>query len=588
MPRFADKRIGIGIPVTIDRDRYIEGDVDATIEGSVVLGEKPGNTMFPIQLDVDGYLRIYLDGDPVLQTEHLDNALNGASLGTLVMGDDGTNLQNISVDVNGYLQIEVVGGGYSDIQYEDSEAVALPFGTVTLGHDGSNVFPVIVDSSGHLRVSLVEVLFFNSVADVTLVATSVTQITEGLVSRLNTLIKNKRTNIQTFRIGDSNVGATRGAELAPGESIVIETTEAIYGYNPGGSSEKVSVVLREEDDNPEPPTIPVLISPIDGVVVANTSVTFQWDSCVGATNYHIRVSTDPDVETDLFHEDWTGATSKNYTNFPNDGTTYYWKVRAYNAIGWSDWSTIENFVNGEEAGPPDAPILISPTNGSDVSSTSVTFQWNSSEGATNYQIRVSVDPNVEDPLFHDDTTSNTSKNYTDFPNDGTVYYWKVRAYNDAGWGSWSTIWSFSNGDDGVPTIESGHSGYYDLDPEETKYFKFQASVNECIYPIQVGNTPQSGQSCTVRMIIKRGEKPTISDYDLLQPLGSFVYDCGDERYYPEKPEVAADYFWRFNTGSNGEYVEIGEPHELTLFYIMLYNNGAEAVDNQRLTLNYWE
>ena len=65
------------------------------------------------------------------------------------------------------------------------------------------------------------------------------------------------------------------------------------------------MLLREEDDNPEPPTVPNLISPIDGTVVSDTSVTFQWNPCVGATNYHIRVSTDAGAEIDLFHEDYT-------------------------------------------------------------------------------------------------------------------------------------------------------------------------------------------------------------------------------------------------------------------------------------------
>ena len=32
----------------------------------------------------------------------------------------------------------------------------------------------------------------------------------------------------------------------------------------------------------------------------------------------------------------------------------------------------------------------------------------------------------------------------DFPEDGTKYYWRVRAHNDAGWGVWSNGWSFIN------------------------------------------------------------------------------------------------------------------------------------------------
>jgi hypothetical protein len=240
--------------------------------------------------------------------------------------------------------------------------------------------------------------------------------------------------------------------------------------------------------------------------------------------------------------------------------------------------------------PPAAPTLISPTNGSKISNTSVTFQWNPSSGATNYQIRVSIDPNVVSPLFHDDTTGGaTSKNYTDFPNDGTVYYWKVRAYNAVGWGDWSTIWHFDNGDDDTPVIESGHVGYYDFTPGQTRFWKFVSYVPEgCQYPIQIGNTPQSQEPHTTRLVIKRGSKPTIEDYEWLATLGSSTYDCGDGQYYPPKPPGSEDFFWRFNTGSGGEFVEIFEPMESYTFYIMFYNSGEESVNNQRLTTYYNE
>ena len=584
MPRFTDKKADVGMPVTIDKDRYAEGSASAILEGGVVLGEKPGCTVFPIQIDADGYLKIYLDGNATLQTEYEDDTLSGTSKGTLTMGDNGADLQNISVDVNGYLQAEVVAGDYSDKQYQDSAVVGSPYGTVMMGHDGSNVYPVEIGSNGHLQITLIETIFSNSVADVELIATSTTQIVGALTTRLCTLISSKRTNTQTFRIGDANVGATRGVELAPGESISIETNGAIYGYNPG-ATESILVLLREEDDNPEPPTAPNLISPIDGTVIANTSVTFQWNPCVGATSYHIRISTDPAVEADLFHETWTGATSKNYIDFPNDGTIYYWKVRAYNDVGWSDWSTIENFVNGEEEEPPDAPVLISPTNGSDVPSTSVTFQWNSSEGATSYHLRVSTDPGVETDLFHETWTGATSKNYTDFPNDGIIYYWKVRAYNDAGWGSWSTIWNFSNGDDGVPYVNDGHSGFYDLDPYEAKYFKFTTTVSGCVYPIQVGNTSAGGEPRTVHLTIKRGSKPTVADFELTWGMAPSLYDCGLEEWIPAKPG-AETLYWKYNTGPQAEFVEIGEPMETDTYYIMLYNDGAVGVNNQRLNVDY--
>jgi hypothetical protein len=234
MPRFSGKKADTGVPVTIDRERYTEGDVVASMEGGVVLGEKPGNVCFPIQ-----------GGGVTPGTEYSDGDVNAGSKGTLIMGDDGANIQNISVGANGRLQVEVVAGDYDGVQYQDGAAVASPFGTVVLGHDGSNVFPVVVDSNGYLQIAVKKCTTLNSAADVSMGAGATTQILGSLATRLCALITNKSGNTQTFRIGDSNAGATRGVELVPGASISIETTEAIYGYNPGGA-ESVTVMWTED------------------------------------------------------------------------------------------------------------------------------------------------------------------------------------------------------------------------------------------------------------------------------------------------------------------------------------------------------
>ncbi|MCK4722342.1 MAG: hypothetical protein KAT75_03505 [Dehalococcoidia bacterium] len=38
--------------------------------------------------------------------------------------------------------------------------------------------------------------------------------------------------------------------------------------------------------------------------------------------------------------------TKTVTRFSNDGTECYWRVKARNAAGWSDWSESRTFING--------------------------------------------------------------------------------------------------------------------------------------------------------------------------------------------------------------------------------------------------
>jgi YD repeat-containing protein len=97
--------------------------------------------------------------------------------------------------------------------------------------------------------------------------------------------------------------------------------------------------------------------------------------------------------------------------------------------------------------PPAAPTLSSPANGSNQSSASVAFQWNTSSGANDYYLYVRSTGGV----FYAAWLGNvTSKTLGGFPNDGTVYYWSVYARNAGGLSPQSDIWNFTNGTGAPP------------------------------------------------------------------------------------------------------------------------------------------
>ncbi len=81
-----------------------------------------------------------------------------------------------------------------------------------------------------------------STADQSVVAASASQVIAGRADRLTVTIKNLASNAAPIRVGDASVTATRGHELAPGESVTLSTTSAVFVYNTHAAAQSVSIL----------------------------------------------------------------------------------------------------------------------------------------------------------------------------------------------------------------------------------------------------------------------------------------------------------------------------------------------------------
>lgn len=81
----------------------------------------------------------------------------------------------------------------------------------------------------------------DSLPDVSLPATTTTQIIAANSAAKERIITNLPTNAREIRIGDSGAGAANGIYLGIGQSIVLECSAALYAYNPHSSAQTVSV-----------------------------------------------------------------------------------------------------------------------------------------------------------------------------------------------------------------------------------------------------------------------------------------------------------------------------------------------------------
>ncbi len=207
-------------------------------------------------------------------------------------------------------------------------------------------------------------------------------------------------------------------------------------YNPPGNiiGQFAANVLPPSSTKPGAPT---LASPADGAAVAGTSVTFSWNTPSGSpSKYHLQISTSSTFSSFFYNKDDRTGNSVTLSLFPNNGTRYYWRVRAYNSAGWGAWSSSRSFINGLAL--PDKPTLISPANHAKLTNSTVTFKWNAAARATMYWLAVAnnLSASGSEMLFWGNVGNVTQYTLT-LPRDGRKYYWKVTAGNSAGWGPWS-------------------------------------------------------------------------------------------------------------------------------------------------------
>lgn len=89
-------------------------------------------------------------------------------------------------------------------------------------------------------VDIASATAITTAADVALAATATSLIKAATAGRKEIIISNLGSN--TVRVGDINAGAARGQPLEPAQSLTLNTSAAVYAYNPGAGTNAVSVI----------------------------------------------------------------------------------------------------------------------------------------------------------------------------------------------------------------------------------------------------------------------------------------------------------------------------------------------------------
>ena len=211
-----------------------------------------------------------------------------------------------------------------------------------------------------------------------------------------------------------------------------------------------------------PPIAPTLITPTNGSSILTLTPLLDWADVAGATTYNLQVSTNIGFTTTIVN---LSSLATSQYQIPSGtliaSTVYYWRASATNTNGTSAWCTPWNFTSPSA---PIAPTLITPSNGSNILTTTPILDWGDVSGATTYSLQVSTNSGFTTTLVN--VSSLTASQYqvpsgTLVPS--TVYYWRANASNSIGTGNWSSVWNFS-------PLPTGISQYSLEIPKEFKLY----------------------------------------------------------------------------------------------------------------------
>jgi hypothetical protein len=202
------------------------------------------------------------------------------------------------------------------------------------------------------------------------------------------------------------------------------------------------------------PPIPQLVSPQNGAGLGTLIPTFIWDTGTQPTNtigcLALSTTPHPTACKSTYYLDYSGPHKEEvmwYNLAPS--TVYYWRVGAVYNSDYSNpkWSAEWSFTTGAAGGPiPAAPVLLSPTNNSIVSTSVVTLTWQPVAGAIEYDVTLHGLDTDRWAGFDPITSTQKAIDVAYFVEIGygNSFEWYVVARNGYAWGNDSEKWKFTH------------------------------------------------------------------------------------------------------------------------------------------------
>ena len=190
----------------------------------------------------------------------------------------------------------------------------------------------------------------------------------------------------------------------------------VYAYNSAGNSG-----YSNEANATTPVALPTAPTSLSTSVISSSQINLSWqDNATNETGYKVERKTGASGTYAEIASLSAGSTSYNNTGL-TDGTQYYYRVRAYNSAGNSNYS---NESNGTT--PMNAPTSLTATA---ASSTQINLSWQDNSGSES-GYRIERKTGVSGTYSEIATVGTNVSTYNNTGlTENTTYYYRVRGYN---------------------------------------------------------------------------------------------------------------------------------------------------------------
>jgi len=176
-------------------------------------------------------------------------------------------------------------------------------------------------------------------------------------------------------------------------------------------------------------TLSEMTSPADGSTLTGTSTTFHWNIGQGVAENWLHVGTTGAGSRDVYEGSVGMSSNVTLNNIPETGETLYFRLLSRINGSWQ----YNDYTYQTSGSLPAKSEMTSPADGSTLTGTSTTFNWNIGQGVTDHLMYVGTAGAGSTNVYQASVGMSSSVTVNNIPETGETLYVRLLSFVDGSW-----------------------------------------------------------------------------------------------------------------------------------------------------------